>query len=69
MHSLLLLCWLLITSTSFGATIPVKFLPQDVTKGRGGFDLPILRSSKRSTTPGKRGDVSGSVGLGDNSDL
>ncbi|KAK0221428.1 aspartic peptidase domain-containing protein [Armillaria fumosa] len=69
MHSLLLLCWLLITPTSFGATIPAKFLPQGVTKRRGGFDLPILRSSKRNTTPGKRGDVSGSVGLGDNSDL
>ncbi|KAK0187646.1 aspartic peptidase domain-containing protein [Armillaria mellea] len=69
MHSLFLLCWLLITPTSFGATIPAKFLPQDVTKRRGGFDLPILRSSRRNTTPGKRGDVSGSVGLGDNSDL
>ncbi|KAK0457419.1 aspartic peptidase domain-containing protein [Desarmillaria tabescens] len=69
MYSLFSLCWLLITPVSFAAVIPgrVEFLPQDVTNIPGGFDLPILRS--RRGTVGKRGDISGSVGLGDNSDL
>ncbi|KAK0202190.1 aspartic peptidase domain-containing protein [Desarmillaria ectypa] len=71
MYSLLSLCWLLITPASFAAVIPgrVEFPRQDVTKHPGGLDLPILRSGKRGTTLGKRGNVSGSVKLGDNSDL
>ncbi|KAG7445536.1 acid protease [Guyanagaster necrorhizus] len=68
MHSLLLF-WLSITATSFAVTIPAEYLPCLATKRPGGFELPILRNSKRKNTLGERGDVSGSVGLGDNSDL